>query len=155
MTLGTIVSLNVSDGGVPKRPVEEAWVSPAGMAGDRQADRRHHGGTDRALCLYSADLIDGLRREGHPITAGAAGENVTIAGLDWELVRPGLLLQLGRVEVEVTTYTVPCRTIRGAFLDQRFGRISQRVHPGWSRVYARVLKEGLVQVGMRVTRLGR
>jgi MOSC domain-containing protein YiiM len=142
-----VVSLNRSNGGVPKLAVEEARVTTQGMAGDRQGDLVHHGGPDRALSLYSLELIDQLQLEGHPITPGAVGENVTISGLDWSTVRPGTRLSLGDVEVEVTAFASPCATIRDAFVDREFVRISNKVHQGWSRVYARVLREGTLRTG--------
>ncbi len=144
---GTIAALQRSGGGVPKLPVREAVVTVAGMEGDWQADRRYHGGADRALCLYSKELIDALAAEGHPISPGAIGENVTLAGLDWREVIPGARLRIGSVEVEVVSYAAPCRTIAGAFLNGRFVRASQKLHPGWSRVYARIIREGSVAVG--------
>ena len=146
-SLATIRSLNVSPGGVPKRPVERALVTAAGMAGDRQRNLKYHGGPDRALCLYAVELIEALAAEGHPIGVGSTGENVTLEGLPWALVAPGVRLRLGPVLVEVTAYTVPCRTIQGAFLAGRTGRISQKRFPGWSRVYARVLAPGELRVG--------
>jgi MOSC domain-containing protein YiiM len=142
-----IVSINRSRGGVPKLPVDRAQVTANGLEGDKQRDRRFHGGPDRALCLYSLELIDRLSMEGHPITIGAIGENVTISGVDWGAVKPGTRLTLGAVEVEITSFTVPCKTIRKAFIHEDFTRISQKLHPGWSRVYARVLREGEVQQG--------
>ena len=75
------------------------------------------------------------------------GENVTIAGLDWDAVVPGARLRLGAVLVEVTSYTVPCRTIAHAFRLWRPSRVGQKAHPGWSRVYARVLLPGPLAVG--------
>jgi MOSC domain-containing protein YiiM len=99
------------------------------------------------VCLYALELIEALRQEGHPIVPGAVGENVTLAGLDWKLVRPGALLRMGDVMLEVTSFTAPCRNIRKSFLDEDFTRISQRLHPGWSRVYARVVGEGILRVG--------
>ncbi len=48
---------------------------------------------------------------------------------------------------EVTAFAVPCNTIREVFADQRQVRISQKVHPGWSRVYVRVVEEGVLAVG--------
>ena len=144
---GRITGLQRSNGGVPKLPVESAAVSGQGMEGDRQRNRRFHGGPDRALCLYSQERIDALGAEGHPIVRGAVGENVTIAGLPWEDVRPGARLTLGDVEVEVTSFTSPCANIEGAFLEGRFARISQKVHPGWSRVYVRVRRGGSLRVG--------
>ncbi len=147
MKSGSIESINVSGGGVPKLPVARAVVSVHGVEGDSQADKRHHGGPDRAVCVYSWELIEALRAEGHPIDPGAAGENLTIAGLDWQTIMPGTRLRAGTALLEVTSYTVPCRTIRRAFIEERFTRISQQTNPGWSRVYARVLVEGEVSRG--------
>ena len=145
--IGCITGLQRSNGGVPKLPVEAAAVGVQGMEGDRQRNRRFHGGPDRALCLYSQERIDALGAEGHPIVRGAVGENVTIAGLPWERVKPGARLTLGDVEVEVTSYTSPCANIEGAFLDGRFARIAQKLHAGWSRVYVRILRGGSMRVG--------
>ena len=145
--VGRITGLQRSNGGVPKLPVESASVDEEGMEGDRQRNSRFHGGPERALCLYSQERIDALGAEGHPIVRGAVGENVTIAGLPWERVRPGARLILGEIEIEVTSYASPCANIEGAFLDGRFARISQKVHPGWSRVYVRVRRGGALRVG--------
>ncbi len=120
------------------------------MDGDRQRNLKHHGGPDRALCLYSADLIESLRAEGHAIEPGTLGENVTIGGVDWRLLEPGVQAKLGGVLVEVTSFAMPCRNIAPVFADGRSVRVSQRTHPGESRVYARVLSEGVVRVGDRV-----
>ncbi|HVE79164.1 MAG TPA: MOSC domain-containing protein [Gemmatimonadaceae bacterium] len=145
-----IVSINTSGGGVPKRPVERARVTRGGVEGDRQRDRRFHGGPDRAVSLYSAERIEALRAEGHPIAAGTTGENVTVAGVDWQAVVPGARLRLGDVLVEVTAYATPCKNIRGSFAGEEFTRISQKKHAGWSRVYARVVEEGEMRVGAPV-----
>ena len=139
--------MNRSNGGVPKLPVTEAHATRNGLEGDRQRDRRFHGGPDRALSLYSAERIEALRLEGHPIEPGSVGENVTVAGLDWDAIRPGTRLRLGEVEIEVTGFASPCKTIRDAFLDEDSTRIAQKRYPGWSRVYSRVLREGTLRVG--------
>jgi MOSC domain-containing protein YiiM len=145
---GRVASLNVSDGGVPKRAVAEVVVGADGLAGDRQRNLKYHGGPRRAVCLWALERIEALQGEGHPVTVGSTGENVTLAGLDWERVVPGALLRLGdAVELEITSYTVPCRTIGGSFAWRRTGRISQKTHPGWSRVYAAVRRGGVVRVG--------
>jgi len=148
---GWVFQVNLSAGGVPKLPVAEAAVTTGGLAGDRQNDLRHHGGPERALCLYSLERILDLQREGHPVFPGATGENLTLAGLDWDAVGPGVRLEVGAgVELEVTRFTTPCRTIAGAFAGGAIERILQDRHPGWSRVYARVLRSGTVRVGDRV-----
>jgi len=144
---GVIVSLNRSNGGVPKLAVAEARVARDGLEGDRQRNLKHHGGPDRALCLYSADLIESLRLEGHAVEPGALGENVTIGGLDWRLLEPGCQVDVGEIAIEVTSYAMPCRNIAPAFADGRSARVSQRTHPCESRVYARVLREDVVRVG--------
>jgi len=57
----------------------------------------------------------------------------------------------GGVELEVTQYTTPCATIRDSFRDLAFNRIKQALHPGDSRVYARVLRAGQIRVGETLT----
>jgi MOSC domain-containing protein YiiM len=145
--VGSVAFIGVSPGGVPKRAVEVAEVTVGGVAGDRQRHLEFHGGPDRAVSLYSAELIAALQAEGHPIAHGSAGENVTLAGIDWREVVPGVQLRLGPVLLEVTAFAWPCKTIRGSFMGGDSKRISQRIHPGWSRVYARVVAEGTVRVG--------
>lgn len=144
---GRIESVNVSGGGVPKSRRVEAWISRTGVYGDMQADRKLHGGPERAVCIYSLELIEALRNEGHPIEIGTTGENLTVSGLDWNLVTPGTTWRAGESLLEIASYTAPCKTIRDSFLDKRYKRISQKVNPGWSRVYARVLDEGRARVG--------
>ncbi len=144
---GTVAQISTSDGGVPKVAVSSADIGPRGVLGDRQADRKHHGRPFQALCLWSTDVIDALRAEGHPIHPGAAGENLTVSGLDWSAVRPGVRLRVGSVLLEVTYPTSPCRKNARWFIDGDFNRMHDSKHPGWSRMYARVLEEGLVRTG--------
>lgn len=145
---GHVVQVNVNPaGGVPKHAVLSARLTPNGVEGDRQRDLQHHGGPDRAVCLYSMERIDELRAEGHPIQPGSTGENVTLTGIDWPALRTGSRLRLGEALCEITRPTAPCHNIAGSFQDGRFVRISQTVHPGWSRFYARVIQEGIVRAG--------
>jgi MOSC domain-containing protein YiiM len=146
--IGTVAAINVSAGGVPKGRVNGARVSRLGLVNDTQNDTKHHGGPERAVCLYSLDRIVALQAEGHPIDAGTAGENVTVEGIDWNAVIPGVRVKVGEdVLLEVASFTVPCKTIKGSFTNGKFVRISQKLHPGWSRVYARVLSEGEIRSG--------
>lgn len=146
-----IFQLNCSDGGVPKRPVREARLTPTGLECDRQAHPKIHGGPERALCLYALEHITGLQDEGHPIYPGSIGENVTVVGLDWQTLQPGSRLALGdEVVIEITSYAGPCPTIAGSFMGGKFKRISQKIHPGESRLYARVIRTGLLAVGQTV-----
>ena len=142
---GRLESINVSGGGVPKTSVFEALITESGLSHDRQTDLRYHGGPDRAVVLYSLEVIDALQLEGHPIHIGRTGENLTISGLEWLAIVPGVELQIGAVRLHVTKYAAPCSNIRGSFLDGNFARISHKVHPGWSRICARVVSAGIVR----------
>jgi MOSC domain-containing protein YiiM len=145
---GRIVQISVSAGGVPKHAVQAARVTTEGVEGDAHRDLRHHGGPERALCIFSMERIRALQSEGHPITPGSIGENVTIEGLHWTAVAPGTRLQLGEgVLVEVTRYTTPCANISRSFRDGDPSRVAHHRHPDSSRVYARVLREGSIRCG--------
>jgi MOSC domain-containing protein YiiM len=146
--IGTLVSINVSSGGVPKRRIADAKVSRLGLLNDAQNDKKGHSGPERAVCVYSLERIHSLQAEGHPIDVGTVGENVTVEGIDWDLVVPGARIRLGdEVLLEVASFTTPCKTIEASFIDGRFVRISQKLNPGWSRVYTRVLSEGEIRFG--------
>jgi MOSC domain-containing protein YiiM len=147
---GRIESINVSRGGVPKTPVFEALVTVCGLDGDRQRDPRFHGGPERAVVLFSLDVIRALQREGHPINVGTAGENLTVSVIDWAAIAPGVEVEIGDARLVITKYASPCEKIRGSFLEDDFTRISQKLHPGWSRLCARVVTEGIVRIGDHV-----
>jgi MOSC domain-containing protein YiiM len=152
-----VVQINVNpQGGVPKHRVPSAEVTRTGVVGDKQRNRRFHGGPTRAVSLYSYDHIQTLQAEGHPIAPGSTGENLTIGGLDWPALQVGDRLRIGEhVQIEITNYAVPCTNIIESFADGAITRISQKVHPGWSRLYARVLEAGMVHEGDTVTLLQR
>lgn len=143
-----IVQISVSPGGVPKRAIAGARLMREGLDGDAHRNHEHHGGPERAVCLFPIEAIQALAAEGHTVMPGALGENITTEGLDWAAVMPGVHLRLGeRVLLQVSTYTSPCFNLAPFFRNREFSRVSQKRHPGWSRVYARVLVEGRVQAG--------
>lgn len=149
---GRVVQVSTSPGGVPKIAVDEARVGTLGLEGDTHRDAEHHGGSERAVCLYPLEAIEALQAEGHRIVPGAIGENLTVAGIDWTAVIPGARVRVGtEVVLEVTRYTSPCVNIAPVFRDRDYSRISEKRHPGWSRVYARVLAEGIVRRGDHVS----
>ncbi len=144
--------ISVSNGGVPKLAVPQARIAKEGVEGDRHRSPQIHGGPERAVCLYSLEVIVALRAEGHSIAPGSAGENFTLSGVDWQAINPGTKLRVGdQVRLEILSYTSPCLHNACWFKDEDFSRISQKKHPGWSRVYARVLAEGVVKQGDPVT----
>jgi MOSC domain-containing protein YiiM len=146
---GQVIQINVNpNGGVPKHRVPSAQVTFDGVIGDKQRDRQFHGGPTRAVSLYSYERIQALQAEGHPIAPGSSGENLTIGGLDWGELQVGDRLRIGDwLRIEITGYAAPCSNIVESFAGGEFKRISQKLHPGWSRLYARVMFEGAVREG--------
>jgi len=143
---GSVVALHAGDNGVPKPARESLDVGYAGAHGDAQRNRSHHGAPYQALCLWSAEVISALAADGHPIAPGRAGENITLSGLDWSDVRPGVRLRIGSVLCEISCYAEPCRHLAQWFTDGRFDRI-RHDKGDVSRVYATVLEPGEVAVG--------
>jgi MOSC domain-containing protein YiiM len=143
---GRVDSLQLGTGGVPKLPVDSVEVDWYGVVGDRQAVRRHHGRPWQALCLWSTEVIGSFAGAGHPIAAGSAGENVTLGGLDWADVRPGVRLQLGTVVCDIIAFALPCRSNARWFIGRDFGLMHHDRGPV-SRVYAVVVQPGRVHAG--------
>jgi hypothetical protein len=149
--VGRIDSLQASGGGAPKASVSVAEIGPGGVLGDVQRHRRHHGRPWQAICLYSSDVIEALRAEGHPIVAGGAGENLTISGIDWARMRGGLTIAIGDVVLRTSSPAAPCTNIGDCFIERHWSRIDHVEHPGWARWYASVLRGGTVSPGDAVT----
>ncbi len=152
MTDGRLVQVNVSAGGVPKLPVRAARITAAGVEGDRQREVTVHGGPHRAVSLLGIEAIRRVAAEGHPIAPGTTGENLTTSGFDVSALAPGTRLSIGaEVVLELGLPANPCRTIRHSFADLRFGRLSTKVHAADSRMYARVIRAGVVRPGDAIT----
>jgi MOSC domain-containing protein YiiM len=149
--MGRVASVNISPGGVPKLPVERAWVGTLGLDADAH-NSPSHGGPDAAVCLYSVEAIARVAADGHTAFPGAYGENLTLEGIDWSDLRQGDRFVIGDdgLEIELTSYSAPCTKQAQWFIGERIARISPLVHPEDSRWYARVLSEGPVAPGDRV-----
>jgi MOSC domain-containing protein YiiM len=106
----------------------------------------HHGRPWQALCLWSLEVIDAFQAAGHPIAPGLAGENITVSGLHWPDVRPGVRIQIGEVLCEISSYAIPCSQNSGWFLDGEFTLMHHDRGPV-SRVYATVLEPGRIATG--------
>lgn len=147
---GEVAFLASSKGGVPKKSVNAVEVDFRGVIGDVQKNRLLHGRPFQALCLWSSEVIESLRADGHPIAPGLAGENVTLSGFDWSNLRPGARLALGTVLCEVSSFTDPCAQNAAWFIDGEVGVMNQR-RGAVSRVYATIVEPGRVSVGDSVT----
>lgn len=144
--IGTVSGLFVSDGGVPKSSVPSVEVDHGGVVGDRQANRVHHGRPWQALCLWSTEVVDAFVADGHPLAPGLAGENISLTGIAWDRIRPGVQLRIGDVLAEITSYAIPCKQNKAWFADGAFDAMHHR-HGPVSRMYATVLDTGRISVG--------
>ena len=154
-----LVSVNVG------RPTEVAWrgrtVSTAirkapvagpvraqgvNLVGDAQADRKAHGGADKALYAYAAeDLAWWSGQLGLYVGPGSMGENLTTAGLELCEAVVGERWQVGGVVLQVTQPRIPCYKLGIRLGDDPFPeRFAKARRPG---VYLRILAEGELQAG--------
>ena len=108
---GALVQINISRGGVPKRAITSATVTPLGIEGDGWSHPEIHGGPQKALLLMASEDIEELVSLGHPIFNGALGENLTTRGLDFRQLRVGHVLRVGQVVIEITKVRAPCSTL--------------------------------------------
>src|SRR5436190_10120491 len=145
---GRVFQVNVSPGGVPKLPVEGARIGLHGLEGDAHHHDHVHGGPHRAVCLLAIEAIERVRADGHAIEPGAVGENLTTVGIELSRLPIGARLAVGdAVLLEISSPANPCDVIRHVFRAGKSGRISILLHPTDSRMYARVLAEGIVREG--------
>jgi MOSC domain-containing protein YiiM len=144
-----LVQLNASPGGMPKLPIESARVTVEGVEGDRQKNRKYHGGPDRAICLYSEELYEFLRDKGVDLPNGSVGENFTTRGLDLQALTVGDRIRIGECVIELTKVRVPCHQLRK--WDQDLPELIVG-HSGW---VAKVVKDGIVRPGDTVEKLRR
>ncbi len=150
---GSIIQINISPGGIPKRPILEAEVTPTGIKGDSWAHPQIHGGANQAVLLITREGLDELIAQGYPLFAGALGENLTTAGLDRRQMRIGQRYRIGDVMLELTKMRAPCATLdvygpslRQAVYDAQV-KLNDFTSPRWGLggFYARVLHSGTVR----------
>jgi len=150
---GSILQINISPGGIPKRPIPEAVVTSEGIRGDRWSHPDIHGGPNQALLLITSEGIDELIALGFPLFPGALGENLTTLGLDRRQMRIGQRYRAGGVFFELTKRRAPCATlnvhgagIQRAIFDTQVNA-GDPSSPRWglSGFYARVLRGGTLR----------
>jgi MOSC domain-containing protein YiiM len=103
---GTVLHVNASRGGIPKRAIPSGKLTAAGLAGDAWR-YPFHGTARKAILLVTIEGIDELVSQGFPLFPGALGENLTTRGLDRRALRLGQRLQVGGAAIELTTIRTP------------------------------------------------
>jgi len=152
---GVIVQVNISRGGLPKRPVGEGFITPLGIDGDLQAHPEVHGGPRQAILIIAGETVDDLCARGYPLFYGAMGENLTTRGLTIRDIRIGDQIRAGGALLEITKPRGPCSAldVYGASLRNEVydRKVQERDHtsPRWgmSGFYASVIEPGPVREG--------
>ena len=124
------------------------FVHALGLTGDASADRKNHGGVDKAVLAAAASQVPLWRQEtGKPDwAAGALGENLSLAGLDESTVCVGDTWQVGEtLTLQISQPRQPCwKQAKRWEIKDLVVRILETGRTGW---YFRVLAEGPVAPG--------
>ena len=136
--------------GICKHPVDgSVWVSQEGIDGDQQADRKNHGGIDKAVYVYAVEnYLFWEESLGKILPYGQFGENLAVTGLTDDKVHIGDIFSFGSVEVQVTQPRVPCYKLGMRMEDDEF--VGKFHFSGRVGFYLRVLKEGFLNQGDKI-----
>lgn len=165
MPPATVVSVNVGRARTVPRPpsgrrmVRTAyWKEPVAgrvgvrgvnVEGDEQADRKLHGGPNKAVYAYALEETRAWEAEtGVELGPGGMGENLTIEGLDVSGARVGERWAIGSVLLEVVQPRLPCFKLNMRLGDPRFSK--RFVAAGRPGAYLRIVEEGALGAGDRV-----
>lgn len=144
------------ESGFDKRPVVgEIEITADGMRGDVQADRKNHGGVEKAVLFYAYNhYADWNTAYPHrAFEPGAFGENITMTGLDESTVCIGDVYRIGTVVFEISQPRVPCWKISERWQEPTLTeQVRETGRTGW---YARILQPGLITVASDVVRTDR
>lgn len=131
--------------GICKKPVSGPLnLKKLGFEGDGVADSKHHGGYDKAVCVYSVDHYPYWEKVlGIELPVAAFGENLSVSNMHEDEVCIGDIFQMGTSIVMVSQPRQPCRTLAA-----RYGRsdlVKLVVDSGRTGFYLKVMREGIVE----------
>ena len=129
--------------GIFKNQVTEGYLTKDGFENDGVADLKHHGGIDRAVCMYSVEHYWNWEKEfrmNFPVSA--IGENLLVENMLEENIHIGDQFAIGEAIIEVTQGRVPCNTInKRTGIKNLMKRMIETGHTGY---LCRVIKEGRI-----------
>jgi MOSC domain-containing protein YiiM len=135
---------------IDKRPIDgPVQVGRLGLRADVQANRKHHGGLDKAVYAYSQEDADFWQAKlGRPLPPGWFGENLRVEGLDATAARVGERWHIGKVVLEATMPRTPCMTFaRWVGGSDASGWVRRFGAAGRLGAYLRVVHTGPVAAG--------
>ncbi len=143
--------------GFYKTSINKADINELGIIGDRQADKRHHGGSEKALHQYSLDAYANLKKRYKKLAPqfipGSMGENISASLMNEKNVYLGDKYQLGEVIIQVSQPRTPCWKINHKFHEPSMSKfIEENQLNGW---YYRVLRTGQIERGDRIELISR
>ena len=142
-----VLAVNVSAGGIPKLPQATAQVQCAGLKGDGRNHTKHIR-PDRAISLWDYEILEQLVAEGFSkLVPGAAGENLTVRGINIQSLEPGTLLRIGLVVLKLEQPRKPCYVL------DAIDPLLKDVIVGRCGYLASVVTEGVIRPGMTIQTL--
>jgi len=144
---GELIEGHSKPTGIVKKPVQHSvHIGTLGLEGDFIADKRHHGGPDQAVYVYTLEDYHFWNEElGRTLEPGTFGDNLTVKGFSSASVNIGDRLKIGEVLLEVTDPRIPCDTLAARINDPLF--VKKFRAGGRPGLYCRVLETGSVQAG--------
>lgn len=167
-TRGELISVNVTSfvhegewtgsvgrTGIDKRSISgRVALAESAVEGDVVADRKSHGGYDKAVYAYAREDAQWWENElGIAISNGRFGENLTTKGADVSGAVIGEHWGIGSAILEVSQPRTPCRVFAG-FWD-RPNLIKEFTDAGRPGAYLRIIEEGDIGAGDEIVIMGR
>jgi MOSC domain-containing protein YiiM len=147
--MALLLSINISPGGIPKRPVERCLVRESGLDGDGHHHEKHSH-PDCAVSMLDVEELERLGEEGFALDPGSVGENLTLRGVKAQSLEVGDRLRFASgVEIEITKPRRPCYVLDS--IDARLKEVSV----GRLGMKAKVIAIGVLAVGDRIEVLRR
>lgn len=148
-TTSLLYNRKTVESGILKFPAEKSvFLSKTGFTGDEQADLVHHGGEDKAVCVYASEHFPYWEEKlGQPMVFGAFGENMTVKGLLETDIHIGDIFHIGEAIVQISQPRQPCFKLAARYKKPKLPLLVQET--GFTGFYFRVLKEGTVHPGDR------
>lgn len=142
-------SATIYKSGYKKVKIEgKVKISKFGLINDEQADKKHHGGADKAILAYSLENYQNFKDEMNlNLEFGSFGENFVISNLNEESVNLGDIYQIGEILVEITQTRQPCWKISKFLNSEILKQVVKNNRTGW---YFKVLKDGEIESGIEV-----